>query len=149
MSRARLAFAHLDRTWPLAKPLQLWSRGMPVPALVLLRLYRVAGDARNPLVDDLAGVEPSVRVDALEELALDEHTGGRDVLVEPGAVLLADAVVMGDRAAVVHERLLDRALHEVVRLHVVLAGVVDREREVLARAGVVAVRQVAHDEALH
>ena len=73
---------------------------------------------------------------------------GGDVLLEPAGVLGADRVMVGQGRAGVDERLLDRRLDDVVLVQrLAKARGLDREREVQARAGVVAVREVAHDVA--
>ena len=70
-----------------------------------------------------------------------------DVLRQPGGVLGADGVVVGQGAAVVDEALLDGRLHHVVLGQRVVVGEPEGEGEVQAGAGVVGVRQVAHDPA--
>ena len=123
------------------------SRRHPTPARGRSGVLGVRRDAGLAVVDDLARVQVAAGVDALEELALDEHASRRDVLVHPGAVLLADTVVVRDGAVEVQERLLDDPLRSVVgRLRVV--GVVgDGEGEVLAGARMVGVAEVAEDDA--
>src|SRR4051794_5575816 len=100
--------------------------------------------------DDLARVEVGAGVGALEQRPEHRHTGCRDVLLQPLRVLGADRMVVGQRGARVHERLLDRALHHAVVLQsVAVVRGVESEGEVEAGTGVVGVREVAHQVAGH
>ena len=86
---------------------------------------------------------------AVEQRAEHRDARRRDVLLEPAGVLGADGVVVRQRRAGVHERLLDRRLDTVVLVDPGprRRGRAEGEREVQAGARVVAVRQVAHDVA--
>ena len=99
--------------------------------------------------DDLPGVQVLPGVGPVEQRLEHRHARSGDVLLEPLSVLGADRVVMRERRAVVDERLLNRGLdHLVLGLHRCRGRRLEREREVQARPGVVAVRQVAHEVAL-
>ena len=93
-------------------------------------------------MDDLAGVQVAARVDAFEQRPLDENARRGDVLIHPGRVFLTDPVVVRDRAAAIHERLLDGSFDGVVGVHGAVGIVGYGEGEVLAGARVVGVRQV-------
>src|SRR5699024_6862042 len=124
------------------------------------RSARAAKRARLPLPvarDERAGVEVAVRVRGAQQAHHEVHPRRREVLLHPRGVVGAHPVVVRERAAGVDERLLDRGLHHVVLaqallvvgfLPVNICGA-EGEGEVQARPGVVGVREVAHDEALH
>src|SRR5690625_4520887 len=133
---------------------------LPDPRGGVTRSARAAKCARLPLPvarDERAGVEVAVWVRGAQQAHHEVHPRRREVLLHPRGVVGAHPVVVRERAAGVDERLLDRGLHHVVLaqallvvgfLPVNICGA-EGEGEVQARPGVVGVREVAHDEALH
>src|SRR5690606_28564592 len=157
--------------WPVGRVADI-RRSMPTSSTAtactgIERPFSAAGDDETPgrreaaggrrgegatpsplpvLGDEGAGVEVALRVDRAQQPDHRVDARDRDVLLQPRGVVGADAVVVGQRAAAVDERLLDGALDDVVLLEEVAVGVGrEAEREVQARTRVIAVRQVAHD----
>src|SRR5688500_8441078 len=92
--------------------------------LITSRLLRV----------DIAWVEVPTRIHSGEQAVDHVDAGRRDVLLQPGGMFGADGVMMRQRAAAVHERLLDGVLERLILTERVNAVVLEGEGEVQACA---------------